>query len=99
MTPGSKSVESSRVAVACGAAGIGRASARTLAREGAAVLVADIAAARGEAVAAEIRAAGGRAEFRVCDVTRAEEVEAAVAACETAFGGLDVLIANAAFPV
>lgn len=80
-----------------GAAGIGRASARVLAREGAAVLVADIAAERGEAVAAEIRAAGGRAEFRACDVTRAEEVEAAVAACEAAFGGLDVLHNNAAY--
>ena len=60
-----------------GAAGIGRASARVLAREGAAVLVADIAAERGEAVAAEIREAGGRAEFRACDVTRVEDVEAA----------------------
>ena len=80
-----------------GAAGIGRASARALAREGAAVLVADIAAERGEAVVAEIRASGGRGEFRACDVTCAEDVEAAVAACEAAFGGLDVLHNNAAY--
>ena len=91
------SLEGRAAMVTGGAAGIGRASARALAREGAAVLVADIAAERGEGVAGEIREAGGRAEFRACDVTRAEDVEAAVAACETAFGGLDVLHNNAAY--
>ena len=80
-----------------GASGIGRASARALAREGARVLVADIAVGRGEAVVTEIRAEGGQAEFRSCDVTQSDDVEAAVEACEAAFGGLDVLHNNAAY--
>ena len=80
-----------------GASGIGRASARALAREGARVLVADIADERGEATVAEIRAAGGEAAFRRCDVTRAEDVAAAVEECEADLGGLDVLHNNAAY--
>jgi NAD(P)-dependent dehydrogenase (short-subunit alcohol dehydrogenase family) len=61
-----------------GASGLGEAAARRLAAEGAEVLVADLAAERAAAVAAEI---GGRSV--VCDVTDPESVESAVATAAT----------------
>jgi NAD(P)-dependent dehydrogenase (short-subunit alcohol dehydrogenase family) len=58
-----------KVTVITGAAsGIGRASASLFAREGAVVVLADLKREAGEAAAAEIVAAGGRAEFVVTDV-------------------------------
>lgn len=78
------------------ASGIGRATAHALAREGAAVLVADLDGAGAERVAAEIAAAGGTARAARCDVTRADEVEAMVRAALDAFGGrLDCAVNNA----
>jgi len=58
------------------ASGIGRACAERFAAEGAAVVLADVAVEAGEAAAAAIRDAGGRATFVRCDVGRAEELEA-----------------------
>ncbi len=85
-----------RVAVITGGAnGIGRATALAFAQAGAAVAVWDLAEAAGQAVAAEIQAAGGRAAFFRVNVTVAAEVEAAVAAVLEAFGRLDILINNA----
>ncbi|MEW2457029.1 SDR family NAD(P)-dependent oxidoreductase [Streptomyces albus] len=75
--------------------GIGEAVARRLAGEGARVLVTDRDAARADSVAAAIRADGGAAEARTCDVTDAAAVEAAVAHAGETFGGLDVLVNNA----
>jgi len=78
------------------ASGIGRATALALAREGAAVLVADLDGAGAEGVAAEITAAGGTARGARCDVTRADQVEAMVRAALDAFGGrLDCAVNNA----
>lgn len=74
--------------------GIGEAVARRLAGEGARVLVTDRDAARADSVAAAIRADGGAAEARTCDVTDAAAVEAAVAHAGETFGGLDVLVNN-----
>ena len=51
--------------------------------------------ARGEAVAAEVRDAGGEARFFPADVSRSADVERAVAGTEAAFGGLHVLFNNA----
>jgi NAD(P)-dependent dehydrogenase (short-subunit alcohol dehydrogenase family) len=82
-----------KVAWVSGAAsGIGEGVARLFAAEGAAVLLADTQAERGGRVADEIRAAGGRAEFAACDVTRDAEVRASVDAAARAFGGLDVVV-------
>lgn len=73
------------------ASGIGRATAGRLAAEGARLLCLDVQPdALKEAV--EAAAAGGaRVEARVCDVSREEETEAAVADCVERFGRLDVL--------
>jgi NAD(P)-dependent dehydrogenase (short-subunit alcohol dehydrogenase family) len=86
-----------KVAVVTGAAqGIGEAYARALAAEGAAVVVADIQADRGGHVAREIESGGGRARFVGVDVASPESTRAlADAACE-AFGGIDLLVNNAA---
>jgi NAD(P)-dependent dehydrogenase (short-subunit alcohol dehydrogenase family) len=76
------------------ASGIGAAAARLFAAEGGAVLCADWAESVTETAAA-ITAAGGRAEALRIDAGKEEDVAAAVAkACE-AFGGLDVMFANA----
>lgn len=78
-----------------GASGIGRATALRLAGGGAKVLIADMNAARLEAVKAEIEAAGGIAATRVCDVTDDAQVEATVQAAVQTFGRLDYGVNNA----
>jgi NAD(P)-dependent dehydrogenase (short-subunit alcohol dehydrogenase family) len=78
-----------------GASGIGRATALLLAREGAAVAVADIDGPGAEAVAQEIMASGGRAIALVCDASRAADCQQAVHDTVEALGGLDILFNNA----
>jgi NAD(P)-dependent dehydrogenase (short-subunit alcohol dehydrogenase family) len=78
-----------------GGGGIGRAAALLFAREGAKVVIAEIARAAGEATAAAIEKAGGKARFVATDVTVPEQVEAAVKAAVGTFGGLHVLYNNA----
>lgn len=75
--------------------GMGRAAAESFCREGARVAVVDVNEAQGEEAAAAARAAGGDAFFVRCDVTREEEVRAAVAAAVERWGRLDVLYNNA----
>jgi 3-hydroxyacyl-CoA dehydrogenase/3-hydroxy-2-methylbutyryl-CoA dehydrogenase len=70
-----------------GASGLGAATARALHARGAHVVVADLDAGRGSALAAEL---GERAGFVAADVTQAEQVEAAVAAAAQAPGGLRI---------
>jgi NAD(P)-dependent dehydrogenase (short-subunit alcohol dehydrogenase family) len=85
-----------KVAIVTGAAsGMGAATARVFAREGAKVLVADMLEAEGQAVVAGIEAAGGTARFQRLDVTEEEQWEAAVGAAVAAWGRLDVLVNNA----
>jgi 3-oxoacyl-[acyl-carrier protein] reductase len=87
-----------KVAVVTGAAkGFGEAIARRFAAEGAAVVLGDLDAAAGGAVATSIEAAGGRARFRRCDVAAAADVEGLVAAAVKDHGGLDVMVNNAGF--
>lgn len=83
-----------RVAIVTGAAqGIGARYAAALAAEGAALVCADVIDA--EPVAAQIRAAGGRALALRADVSSAESVRQMAAASVEAFGRIDVLINNA----
>jgi len=85
-----------RVAVITGAAqGIGAACAERLAAAGAAVALWDVAAEPGEALAARLVAAGGRAKYVGCNVARKAEVDAALAATLGAFGRVDMLVNNA----
>lgn len=85
-----------KVVIVTGAAsGIGRASAERLAAEGAAVAVADVDVRRAEEVAREIERLGGRALAMGIDVRESGEVVAMVERTVSAFGGLDVLFANA----
>jgi dihydroanticapsin dehydrogenase len=79
-----------------GAEGIGEAIALLLAEEGAAVLVADVNAAGGEATARAIREAGGRAVFVQTDVSDEAQVRRMRDACVAEFGTIDVLVNNAA---
>jgi len=83
-------------AIVTGAAsGIGKAIAERLAGAGAAVLIADLHADRAEAVAATLRAAGGRAEAVGADVSDADAVERIFGAGRAAFGDCTLLVNNA----
>jgi len=75
--------------------GIGKGIALRLAQEGAKVIVNDINATLGEAVVAEIVAAGGVAAFVAADVTKSCEVKALVDAAVQRYGRLDVMVNNA----
>lgn len=75
--------------------GIGKGIALRLAAEGAKIIVNDINAALGEAVVAEVTAAGGTAAFFAADVTKSDEVKALVEAAVQRYGRLDVMVNNA----
>jgi NAD(P)-dependent dehydrogenase (short-subunit alcohol dehydrogenase family) len=79
-----------------GAAGIGKAIALALANEGADVAIADIQDAKAEAVAETIVAMGRRALAISCDVSDSAQVNAMVAQVVDTWGGLDILVNNAA---
>ena len=86
-----------KVAVVTGAGGaLGAAIARGLAHEGAAVILADVKVDATEEVAAQIRADGGRALAIACDVAQSAAVAAMVEQATQAFGGVDILVNNAA---
>ena len=85
-----------RVAVVTGAgSGLGAEMCRAFAREGALVAVTDLRAAAAEAVADEIRTAGGRAEAWAFDVSERAAVEEAAGQVGRRFGGLDIWVNNA----
>lgn len=85
------------VAIVTGAGrNIGKAIARTFAREGARVVVADLDEGRAEQVAAEIEADGGRSTPVAVDVSDEAQVESLVADAEHRFGPVDILVNNAA---
>jgi NAD(P)-dependent dehydrogenase (short-subunit alcohol dehydrogenase family) len=89
-----------KVAIVTGAGGrgnsIGRAYAQGLANAGAAVVVADINGDGARTVADEIVASGGKAIAAEADITSPDSVAAMVKAATDAFGGVDILVNNAA---
>ena len=89
-----------KIALVTGAsAGIGRALALQLAREGANVAVAARRLDLLEKLGRDIEGLGRTALPLRCDVTREDEVRAAVAAAVSRFGALDIVVANAGFGV
>jgi short-subunit dehydrogenase len=87
------------VAITGASAGIGRATALRLARDGAALVICARRADRLREVAAEITAGGGRALAIVADVTRDADMQGLVAGAVEHFGRLDVMVCNAGFGV
>jgi len=84
-----------RAVVTGAGSGLGRAFCLELAQRKARILAADIDLASAEETARLVRAAGGEAVTRRCDVSVAEEVEALAAAVDEAYGGADLVINNA----
>jgi NAD(P)-dependent dehydrogenase (short-subunit alcohol dehydrogenase family) len=85
-----------KVAFVTGAtSGIGRATALAFAREGASVVVADIAADGAKETAGLIEQTGGQALAVACDVTRGDDIKAALDATVERFGRLDIAFNNA----
>ncbi len=85
-----------KVAIVTGAArGIGLACAKCFAAEGAKVVLSDQEEEAGEAAAEALQGEGAEALFVPCDVGDKAQVEALVERCVAAYGGLDVLVANA----
>ena len=87
------------VVVTGGGGGIGGATCRRFASEGARVAVFDLNLEAAEKVAAAIRAEGGTAEAFPCDITDRASVDAAVAATEAKLGAIGVLVNNAGWDV
>ena len=81
--------------VTAGGSGIGAATVRRLAREGAAVVIADLSGRRAEQLRAEVAATGGRATAIKMDVADQQAVEATIKLALDSFGRLDVLFNNA----
>jgi len=85
-----------KIALVTGAGqGVGRGIALALAKEGASIAVTGRTKSKLDTVCKEIEAAGGKAEPIACDVTKLEDVNAAVEQTVKTFGGLDILVNNA----
>ncbi|HEU0200132.1 MAG TPA: glucose 1-dehydrogenase [Burkholderiaceae bacterium] len=88
-------LENKVLLVTGGSSGIGRATATVMAREGAAVIIADVNTAGGEAAVEALRRQGGEASFLRTDVRRSEEIKAAVDRIVASYGRLDGAFNNA----
>ena len=94
MTP-ARRLDGRRALITGAASGIGAASARCFASEGAAVVVADVNAELGAEVVREIQASGGEAHFMRADVTDRDACRRMVTDGAACLGGLDILFNNA----
>ncbi len=94
-----KRFEGKTAVVTGGGGGIGGATCIRFAREGARVAVLDLNVAAAETVAQTILAEGGTAVALRCDITDRVSVDAALAAVESEFGAIDVLVNNAGWDV
>jgi 3-oxoacyl-[acyl-carrier protein] reductase len=95
----SRSVAGSSVLVTGAASGMGRATARVFAAEGANVAVTDFVAGGAEAVAAEITGNGGAAKAWNLDVANRDNINTVVNEIAAHFGGLDIVVNNAGISV
>jgi NAD(P)-dependent dehydrogenase (short-subunit alcohol dehydrogenase family) len=87
-----------KIAIITGTAqGIGKATLERFAREGAKVVAADIKDPQGQAAVSAVCAAGGDAIYVHCDVAIAADVDALVRTTVETYGGVDVLVSNAAY--
>ena len=91
--------EGKTIVVTGGGGGIGGATCRRFAGEGARVAVFDINPDAARAVADAIVASGGRATAFTCDITDRTSVDAAIAAAEAQLGPIGVLVNNAGWDV
>jgi 2-hydroxycyclohexanecarboxyl-CoA dehydrogenase len=87
------------VVVTGGGGGIGGATCKAFAREGAAVGVFDLNLEAARKIAEDIRATGGRAQAFGCDIANRVQVDAAVCAVEADLGPIDALVNNAGWDV
>jgi len=88
-----------KVSIITGAgSGIGEATAKLFSEEGAKVVVADIAPAKGQRVAKEIKDAGGDAIFIDVDVSKVSDMEKMVKATVETYGKLNILYNHAGIP-
>src|SRR5262245_59468520 len=90
------SLQGKPVIVTGGASGIGEATVRAFAAQGARIGFVDMDAERGAALAAELGAAGHTAQFARCDLREVSELKAAFASLAKAHGPARVLVNNAA---
>ena len=95
MTSTSADVENKVILITGGAQGIGGAAARLCAQRGAQVIITDIKTETGEALAASLRADGGKACFEPLDVRRHEDAQRVFRLVKEHHGRLDVLICSA----
>ena len=92
-----KRYEGKTVLITGAGGGIGRALALRLAAEGGAIAVLDRSEGAANETVAQVKAAGGRAHALIADITSDDDVARAVAETIQTFGGLDVLVNNAAW--
>ncbi|MBH3437317.1 MULTISPECIES: SDR family oxidoreductase [Pseudomonas] len=90
-----KGLEGKVIAITGASSGIGEATARYLAAQGGFVILGARRTERLETLAAEIRAQGGKADYRRLDVTALEDMESFVQFAQQQGGRLDVLVNNA----
>jgi len=95
----SRSVKGLTALVTGSASGMGRATARLFAAEGANVAVTDVSADGAKAVADEITSSGGNAKAWALDVASREDIDRVVGEIATHFGGLDIIVNNAGISV